>query len=334
MRFNLRFVFAGLLASFFACVVALGGAQIKPGIGVAQPPGQNKKGKEKEKRDAKPPEEDNIPYTFPYDRDAKNQLEGARDYIANRKEVPWGTVAGFLQNILESKGDSFFNSYYMVGGEKRVNRISVKTEANRIIASFPKEGLEYYQQTYGATASALLDEAIPPKGNYDLAAISEVSQKFFHTKAGAEATVLLGSLYLERGNYLEAAFAFERFLARPNIDDLLTPRTLFKACLAFKRSGDPRHAELLKAQLEKLRTATEKTGLNIGRRNYSLRAIAGGNRPAARTAPRQHHRRRVGDVSRHSITGRDHRGGPALPGRHLPRFHVPGQYRGGCRGSQ
>ena len=77
MHFNLRFVFAGLLASFFACVVALGGAQIKPGIGVAQPPGQNKKGKEKEKRDAKPPEEDNIPYTFPYDRDAKNQLEGA-----------------------------------------------------------------------------------------------------------------------------------------------------------------------------------------------------------------------------------------------------------------
>src|SRR4029079_7189652 len=79
----------------------------------------------------------------------------------------------------------------------------------------------------------------------------------------------------ERGNYLEAAYAFERFLARPNIDDLLTPRTLFKACLAFKRSGDARHAELLKPQLEQLRTATEKNGLAIGRRNYSYEQLRG-----------------------------------------------------------
>jgi hypothetical protein len=83
MRSNFRFLFAGLLTAFFTCVVALGGAQVKPAIGVAQPPGKEKKDKEKEKRDAKPPEEDNIPYTFPYDRDAKNQeLEAAREHAA------------------------------------------------------------------------------------------------------------------------------------------------------------------------------------------------------------------------------------------------------------
>ena len=154
MPVNLRFLFAGLLTASFACVISLGGAQLQPAGGVAQPPGKGKKGKEKEKekRDAKPPEEDNIPYTFPYDRDAKNQLTAARDYLTF-KNIPWNTVAPLLQNILESKNDSLFNTFQMVGNDKKINRISVKTEANRIIAAFPKEGLEYYQQTYGATGS-------------------------------------------------------------------------------------------------------------------------------------------------------------------------------------
>ena len=189
------------------------------------------------------------------------------------KNIPWATVVPLLQNILEGKNDSLFNTFFVVNGEKKINRISVKTEANRIIAAFPKDGLEFYQQSYGATASGMLDDAIPPKGNYDLGAISEVSQKYFHTKAGAEATILLGTLYLERGNYLEAAYAFERFLTRPNIDDLVTPRTLFKACLALRRSGDARHAELLKTHLESLRKAAERNGLAFGRRTYTYEQL-------------------------------------------------------------
>lgn len=270
MRSYLRLLFAGLLAGSFAWIISSGLAQIRPAGGVAQPPGKEKE--KKEKRDQKPPEEDNIPYTFPYDRDAKNQLTAAREYLTF-KNIPWATVVPLLQNILEGKNDSLFNTFFVVSGEKKINRISVKTEANRIIAAFPKEGLEFYQQSYGATASALLDEAIPPKGNYDLATIAEVSQKYFHTKAGAEATVLLGTLYLERGNFLEAAYAFERFLTRPNIEDLITPRTLFKACLALKRSGDARHAELLKTQLESLRKATERNGLALGRRTYTYEQL-------------------------------------------------------------
>src|SRR5262249_42717553 len=151
---------------------------------------------------------------------------------------------------LESRSDSFFNTYFTVAGQKHILRISVRTEANRIIAAFPKEGLEFYQQLHGQQASAALDDAI--KANYDIPLLADVSQKFFHTKAGAEATILVGTLHLERGNYLEAAYAFERLLSRPNADDFLTPRTLFKACLAFKRSGDPRHTELLKTALESL----------------------------------------------------------------------------------
>ncbi len=180
--------------------------------------------------------------------------------------MQWNVVCNLLQNILEAKGDSFFNTYFIVGGQKQVLRISVKTEANRIIAAFPKEGLEFYQQAYGATASAILDDAI--KANFDLAMLADLSQKYFHTKAGGEATILLGSAYLERGNYLEAAYAFERVLGGPNAKSLLTPTTLFKACLAFKRSGDPKHSELLKTTLSELQTAA-KDGLAMGRKTYS-----------------------------------------------------------------
>lgn len=274
-RNTLRVAFAGFLLVMFAAVIGASGTawgqKEVVGVGVAQPvlPGGKDK-KDEKKKDDRPPEDENIPFAFPYERDAKNQLEGARAYL-EFKEIPWNTVCGFLQNILESRSDSFFNTYYVANGEKKLHRISVKTEANRIIAAFPKEGLQFYQQTYGATASAQLDEAI--KANYDVPMLAEVSQRFFHTKAGGEATVLLASLYLERGNYLEAAQAFERLFARLGADEFLTPRTLFKAALALKRGGDPRHAALLKQAVELLQKATEKNGLVIGRQTYPFEKL-------------------------------------------------------------
>ncbi|MBX9579913.1 MAG: PQQ-binding-like beta-propeller repeat protein, partial [Gemmataceae bacterium] len=204
------------------------------------------------------------------DRDAKKQLEAARDY-QNFKEVPWNTVCPLLQNILDSKSDSFFNIKYQVGGRTEVNRISVRTEANRIIAAFPKEGLEFYQQAYGQVAAGQLADAV--KANYDPAGLSEVSQRYFHTKAGGEATVLLGTLHLDRGNYLEASAAFERVLARPNNEGLLTSRTLFKAALALKRSGDPRHVAPARAAADKLLVAVSRDGLKVGRRTYTAEQV-------------------------------------------------------------
>lgn len=270
---KLRFVSAVVLAALCAAVVTFGGhfvaAQpVKPPFGGGGPKAVDKD-KEKDK-DLRPPADIDLPFAPPYERDARNQLKAARDYLVF-KDVPWNTVSPLLQNILDGKSDSFFNVEYKAGAETRVNRISVKTEANRIIAAFPKEGLEFYQQSYGQPAATLLDDAV--KANYDLAMLADLSQRYFHTRAGAEGTVLLGSLYLERGNYLEAAYSFERLLARPNTDDVLTPRTLFKAALAFKRSGDDRHAALLGPTADKLRAATARTGLTIGRKTFTAEQL-------------------------------------------------------------
>ncbi len=275
--FKMRLLSCGLLGALVAWAVTLGGhsAHGQPGA-IAQPgkPGQPAKDDKKAKDDRSELDEQ-LPIAFPYERDAKRRLEAVRDYlgIKDTSNIKWNEVCSFLQQILDSKSDSFFDVKYKVNGETRVNRISVKTEANRIISTFPKEGLQFYQQLQGANAAALLDDAI--KANYDLAVLADLSQRYFHTKAGAEGTILLATIFLERGNYLEAAYAFERLFPRKDQDDvkeLFTARTLFKMCVALKRSGDPRHAELYKKALAQLDQAA-KNGVTISGRTYPLDKI-------------------------------------------------------------
>jgi len=270
---RLRYLWATILfASITGLVVWVDTADaLQPLVAQPVPPGGKKKDDEKNKNKDLLLEEDwDIPFAPPYERDATNQLKGARDYLSF-KEPPWRTIVPLLQNILNAKSDSFFNIKDKVGDKLITRRISVKTEANRIIAAFPKDGLEFYQQAYAQDATTLLEDAV--RANYDMTMLSDLSQRYFHTRAGAEGTVLIGSLYLERGNYLEAAYAFERLFTRPNSEDVLTARTLFKAALAFKRSGDPRHADLFRNSLDQLQKATVRTGLAIGRKTYSFEQL-------------------------------------------------------------
>lgn len=265
--FKLRLLSFGLLVAVAAAVVGAAGHAVRgqPAL-PGQPPG--KKGDKDKEKDLRSELDENLPFAPPYDRDHKRRLEGVRDYlnVNNPANTKWGEVCGFLQFILDSKSDSFFDVKQKVGDAVRVHRISVKTEANRIISTFSPEGLQFYQQANGAAAAQLLDEAI--KANYDLAALSDLSQRYFHTRAGAEGTVLLATVYLERGNYLEAAYAFERLLGRKDIDELLTARTLLKACLALKRGGEPRHADLYKKALADLMKAAQN-GVTVGRTTYT-----------------------------------------------------------------
>jgi outer membrane protein assembly factor BamB len=269
----MRLLWCATLGVLAAWLVTWSAANGQPGgIAVAQPgKGKGKDKDEKKAKDDRSELDDMLPFAPPYERDAKKRLMAAREYLnlQDKSNIQWGQICAFLQQILNSKSDSFFDVKYEAGGKTRVNRISVKTEANRIIGTFPKEGLQFYQQLEGANASALLDEAV--KANYDLAALADLSQRYFHTKAGAEGTILLATLYLERGNYLEAAYAFERLFPRreqEDVKELFTPRTLLKMCLAFKRSDDPRHATLYRGALEQLEPVA-KGGLQIGRRQFS-----------------------------------------------------------------
>lgn len=263
-RSIIRFAGCVLLIGVFLWLTMSGGhgqVRIIPGVpGGGASPGDSK---DKEAR----PGDEFLTFWFPYDRDAKSRLQAARDYLAN-KDVDWTRVCFALQSILDAKSDSFFDYEYKAGEETKVGRISVKAEANRIISTFNRDGLQFYQQTYGPAAAALLKEAIDR--GYDIPTLSDVSQRFFHTRAGAEATILLGTIHLDRGNFLEAAYAFDRLLSRPESDEFLTPRTLFKAALALRRSGDSRHASLSERIFERLSRQLPRAGLTIGRRIYTV----------------------------------------------------------------
>src|SRR5436305_1387305 len=160
-------------------------------------------------------------------------IRTAQDYI---KKKEWRTAVECLQSLLENRDDSFLVIDAPDDqGRTEKRRISVRTEANRLIGDLPPDGLEFYQVQYGQAADARLKEALERN---DPAILAEVALRYQHTKAGAEATALLGTYHLDRGSYLMAALCFERLLSRPAAEKL-SVKTLFKAALAFHRAGDP-----------------------------------------------------------------------------------------------
>jgi outer membrane protein assembly factor BamB len=175
--------------------------------------------------------------TLPVDREARRLMQAAQDYI---KKKEWRIAAECLQSLLENREDSFLeveNANEQGKTEKR--RVSVRTEANRLIGELPPDGLEFYQVQYGQAAEARLKEALEKN---DPAIIAEVALRYLHTQAGAEATSLLATYHLDRGSYLMAALCFERLLSRPDADKF-SAKTMFKAALAFRRAGDTLSAE-------------------------------------------------------------------------------------------
>ncbi|MFO0799887.1 MAG: hypothetical protein U0804_20650 [Gemmataceae bacterium] len=211
------------------------------------------------------------PFNFNVVRDAGPRLKAARDYLGF-KEIPWNTVCPLVQNILDGP-DSFYDPDEDDPRGALANKSwgGVQHEAEQILAKFPKEGLEFYQQSYGQSAAKILTDAV--QNGYDVEGLKTVTSRYFYTKAGAEGSVLLGSLQLERGDYADAARHFSRLMARPNGDDYLTPRVLFRAATAFKRSPEKEHQALYAAAADKLQKATAGVGLTIGRKTFTAEQL-------------------------------------------------------------
>src|SRR5262245_15897155 len=129
---KLRLLSCGMLVALVAWVVTWGGHAVH---GQPNPPGvPGGKKDDKAKKEDRSELDENLPFAPPYERDHKRRLEGVRDYlnVKDPANIKWGEVCSFLQQILDSKSDSFFDVKYKVGDTWRINRISVKTEANRI----------------------------------------------------------------------------------------------------------------------------------------------------------------------------------------------------------
>ncbi len=200
--------------------------------------------------------------SFPENRDVNRKFEAVLEYLAQPKPK-WRELTELAQGLLDNKSDYF---YQFQEGDKR--RVSVKDEINRIIGKLPKEGLEFYQITYGPVAEGLVRDA--KENGYDKGKLAEVSQRYFHTKAGADATLLLAAVNLETGYFPEAAYGYQRLLARPDAEKVLDPKTLFKAAVAIRRAGDGKMTDAVAAVWTLLEKNFPREGVQIGRKGYSL----------------------------------------------------------------
>ncbi|MBL8795070.1 MAG: PQQ-binding-like beta-propeller repeat protein, partial [Planctomycetia bacterium] len=130
--------------------------------------------------------------------------------------------------------DGFVEVKRVVNGKTIVRMVSIKAEANRLLGTMPKEGMEFYEVQFGQTARGRLLQA-RQAGDKDI--LAEVAVRFLHTDAGAEATMLLGTHCLNRDEPLIAALYFDRLYRRQG-SDKLSPWTLYKIALSAYRSGD------------------------------------------------------------------------------------------------
>lgn len=205
--------------------------------------------------------------SFPENKQTNEQFRGLIDY-ASAPNPNYQNLFRLSQLILDAKSDYFF--LYTDGAEKG-RRVSVKEETNRLIGSLKKEGLDYYQLTYGPEADTQLKLA--KENGYDRPRLADIAQRYYHTKAGAEAATLLAALYLEAGNYPEAAYGYRKLLARPDADKALEPGVLFRAAVALRRAGDGKQTDEVAAVWEKLEKKFPRDGLTVGRKAYTLEQL-------------------------------------------------------------
>ncbi len=177
------------------------------------------------------------------DSNLKAQVEAANDYI---QAEDWVEACRVLQKLIDRPDDVFVPVPRTNPDGKEVTAwVSVKKEANRLLAGLPDKGKDFYKLTYGPKAAGMLAEA---KAKSDPALMARVAKFYLYTDAGLEATTWLANYMLDRGEYTAANLHFRRLLDRQGLDKV-PPKTLFKAAYAFHQADNRADEKLVRDQL-------------------------------------------------------------------------------------
>ena len=141
---------------------------------------------------------------------------------------------------------------------------SLKTEAQRLLGSMPKQGRELYELQFGTDARLLLDKAIQAG---DTPKLTEVTRQYFHTQAGYEATILLGRYELDHGRPLAAALCFKRVSEATDARQQFDPELSLLLATAWLHANLADHCQQTLLELKK-RSPDAK--LRIGTRQVQL----------------------------------------------------------------
>ncbi|MDA1013333.1 MAG: PQQ-binding-like beta-propeller repeat protein [Planctomycetota bacterium] len=134
------------------------------------------------------------------DRLIRVKLSRGQDLV-QRGEV--AAALPLLQSALECPTDSAFAAD---GLERTVLR-SIRREAERLIGRLPAVDRATYELLFGPDANEALLRA---RDRSDIAALEQVSLRYFHTRAGRDATYLLAAAYFDLGRPLDAGVWFDR----------------------------------------------------------------------------------------------------------------------------
>ncbi len=187
----------------------------------------------------------------------RGYINTARGLIKGQQ---WEDSVKVLQAILNTKEDFYVQIREKDDHGREVLRwTSVRFEAQNLLGSMADEGLDVYELRWGGKAQSTLKEA-KETGSREL--LSEVAHRWFYTKAGVEANDLLATSLLDRGQYFLAALRFEKALKLTSERYKPNDVTLFKAALAYRRSGDMKNAGALWQKVEE--RLQDKDGLRVG----------------------------------------------------------------------
>lgn len=137
--------------------------------------------------------------------------------LERAKLKDWPVAVEALQKVLDTKSEgSFYVDYkthrgddgqwwtgmlWPAGSGRGQIEMNVREEANRVIATLPSDGLEFYELSSGTYAKTLLSKW---RKTRDIENLAEAASRFAHTEAGCEATRLLADHYLDRAQYSAA----------------------------------------------------------------------------------------------------------------------------------
>lgn len=166
------------------------------------------------------------------DRRLVQRIKKAKELIEEKR---YADAIPYLQQLLESDEDSFFHP----DADAKTRFRSLKAEAKSLIGELPDEGKEAYRLNYGATADALLDDALKTG---DARELGEVARRYFHTKSGYEAAYRLGVRHFDGSRPLAAALAFEQLRKIPEAAGRWEPTLTLRTAACWHRAGMPERA--------------------------------------------------------------------------------------------
>ncbi len=230
-----------------------------------------------EPNSSRPPYVNNI---FPLaPREMRQHLSRAQTALTEER---YSDAVAELGEILNNSAS---DDYFLGAVGAADAQLSLKSQALSLLGSMPLAGRKMYELQYGAEARQALEAALAAG---DLAQLTEVCRRYFHTKAGYEATLLLGRCQLDQGRPLAAALTLKRVADVPHAAITYDPELSILLATCWVHANQPAEAQktllALKERLPDARFKLVDGEVGLFDREDSalswLEGIVGGSRSA------------------------------------------------------